>query len=152
LKVPLPQFRFSIRQLAYFVAICALLFAVLRTPFGFLVLAIGCVLPGFWIGRARGGSGVLGGGLCASLIACALAIAGHAAFFGFAPPFGTSLSRLLHTMFYVSLSAFGSGACVSFLLSVVCELVGGLLNSPLRDDSIGPIQWQTMDEPSARPL
>ena len=55
-----------------------LLFALLRTPFGFLVVAFGFVVPGFLIERARGGDGVIGGAISASLIGGGLTLAGSA--------------------------------------------------------------------------
>lgn len=67
----LSRFQFTIRRLILLVAICAVAFALLRTPFGFLVIAIVMVLPGFLIHRSRGGDGILGGALSTALVVCA---------------------------------------------------------------------------------
>ena len=65
-----PRFQFTIRQLIALIAICAVAFALLRTPFGFLIIAFAVVLPGFLLERARGGKGIIGGALSAGLIIC----------------------------------------------------------------------------------
>jgi hypothetical protein len=68
-----PRFQFTIRQLIALIAICAVAFALLRTPFGFLIIAFALVLPGFLLerARARGGKGIIGGALSTGLIICA---------------------------------------------------------------------------------
>jgi hypothetical protein len=54
------RFRFTIGQLIKLVAVSALAFATLRTPIWPIILAIGPIMPGFSIDRARGGPGILG--------------------------------------------------------------------------------------------
>jgi hypothetical protein len=56
----LHRFRFTIRQLIKLVAVSALTFATLRTPIWPVALAIGLIMPGFSIDRARGGLGIIG--------------------------------------------------------------------------------------------
>ncbi len=48
---------------------------MLRSPFGFLVALVGGVLPGYVIGRIRGGSGIIAGALSESACTTALFIA-----------------------------------------------------------------------------
>ena len=55
------RFQFKIRHLIVVVAVCAVCFALLRTPGGVLILYTGVILPGFMIERSRGGPGILGG-------------------------------------------------------------------------------------------
>ena len=66
------RFQFKIRHLIVVVAVCAVCFALLRTPGGVLILYTGVILPGFVIERSRGGSGILGGALSASTISASV--------------------------------------------------------------------------------
>ncbi len=78
----LPQFQFTIRHLIIVIAVFAACFALLRSPFGLNVVYGGavpfglyfCVLPGFLIGRARGGSGIIGGAFSEAVAAAMLVI------------------------------------------------------------------------------
>jgi hypothetical protein len=56
----LSSFRFTIWQLTALIAGCAVVFAVIRTPYWGLLPATAVVLPGFAYDRAKGGSGILG--------------------------------------------------------------------------------------------
>jgi hypothetical protein len=56
------------------IAVLALCFAILRSPFGFLVVLVAGVLPGYVIGRLRGGSGIIAGALSESACAAVLFI------------------------------------------------------------------------------
>jgi hypothetical protein len=62
-----PRFRFTLGQLLTLIAVSAVAFATLRTPFWPLLLAIGTVMPGFAIDRARGGPGILGAMLAGAI-------------------------------------------------------------------------------------
>jgi hypothetical protein len=66
LGMRVPRFQFTIRRLIVVIAICGVSFALLRTPALPVVVAIAMVLPGFLIGRARGGSGIIAGALSMS--------------------------------------------------------------------------------------
>jgi hypothetical protein len=57
------------------VAVCAVAFAALSTPFAFFVVAIGIVIPGFTIDRFRGGAGILGAMISAAIALVSLGIA-----------------------------------------------------------------------------
>ncbi len=56
----LSPFRCTIWQLTALIAGCAVVFAVIRTPYWSLLPATAVVLPGFAYDRAKGGSGILG--------------------------------------------------------------------------------------------
>jgi hypothetical protein len=62
-----PRFRFTIGQLVKLVAVSALAFATLRTPLWPMVLAIGPIMPGFTLDRARGGPGIVGSMLAGAI-------------------------------------------------------------------------------------
>jgi hypothetical protein len=62
-----PRLRFTIGQLVTLVAAVAVALAVLRTPVWPIVLAIGPILPGFTMDRARGGAGIVGAMLAGAL-------------------------------------------------------------------------------------
>jgi hypothetical protein len=140
-----PRLRFTIRQLIGLIAICAVAFALLRTPFEFLVVAFGFVVPGFLIGRARGGDGVIGGAISASLIAGGLTLAGSTLVFALGPSDVRTLSNAFQLVFVgpiaVSLIAFVLGTVLSTFLYMIFKLLQPLLERPLQDGSIGSIRW-----------
>ena len=148
----LPRYQFTIRRLILLIAGCAVVLALLRTPFGFLVVAFGFVLPGFLIERARGGSGVLGGGLSASLIAGGLVIAGFYFCFTFGPNLGNALLEFVGFLYIVSLFAFICGTILSSMLYAIFTLPRAILKRPLRDESCGSIHWRRLNdrEPAGR--
>jgi hypothetical protein len=55
-----PAWRFTIGQLVKLIAALAVIFALIRTPIWPLAPAIGIALGGFAVGRAGGGTGILG--------------------------------------------------------------------------------------------
>ena len=145
----LPRLRFTIRQLIGLIAICAVVFALLQTPFGFVVVAFGFVVPGFLIERARGGEGVVGGACSASLIASGLVMAGSALAFAVGPPQFRTLSNA--GMIFVGsiaalLMAFVLGIVLSSILYAILKLLQTFLARPLPDESIGPIRWIRLDD------
>ncbi len=69
------NFQFTIRHLIIVIAVFAACLAMLRSPFGFLVLLVCGALPGYVIGRIRGGSGIIAGALSESACVAVLSIA-----------------------------------------------------------------------------
>lgn len=99
----IPWFQFTLKQLCALIVALAIVFALLRAPFGPLLLAIGITLTGFAIDRTRGGSGFRGG-----ILACVLVHLGVGLFqlanrqFIFADPSVDGLVRILRGLsFYV---------------------------------------------------
>jgi uncharacterized PurR-regulated membrane protein YhhQ (DUF165 family) len=145
LDVELPRLRFTIRQLLGLIAICAVTFALLRTPFGFVLVPVGFVVPGFLIGRARGGDGVIGGAISASLIAGGLMLAGSALAFALRPfhertPWN-AFGLVIVGSIAVSLMAFVLGVVLSSILYAILKLIQTLLERPYQDESNGSIRW-----------
>jgi Na+/proline symporter len=132
--MPFPRFQFTIRRLVVLIAICALCLAALRdysapllTIAGFLVVCFGIVFPGFFISRARGGSGIIGGALSASAISAVLV--------NLLPPFSSaspSLSERISSIviggFVVGLFAFILGLLFSGGLYLIIEVIGIMLH------------------------
>jgi hypothetical protein len=129
-----PRFQHSIRHLLGLIAVCAVCFALLRTPIGFVALrnaglfgvwASG-VLPGFLIARARNGHGVFGGALSFSAWTglLVLALVTFPAF-DLAPPvpsFGNTILVSLRVLCVVCPSAFAFGLLVSGALYLIVEV------------------------------
>jgi hypothetical protein len=69
------KFQFTIRHLIIVIAVFAACLAMLRSPVGFLVLLVWGALPGYVIGRIRGGSGIFGGALSESACTALLFLA-----------------------------------------------------------------------------
>lgn len=142
----LPRFRFTIRQLIALIAICAVVFALLRTPFGFLVIAFGSVLPGFLIERARGGAGILGGALSACFIVCAGGLA--IAVLSGSPPvsnLGDAILKLCSFLYFVSFYGFICGAILSTVLCGIFALMRSVLKNHSQDQTCGPIRRHRLD-------
>jgi hypothetical protein len=141
-----PRFGFTIRQLLALIAICAVVFALLRTPVGFLVIAVASVLPGFLIQRARGGEGILGGALSAALTACLLVCAAALLFFVSiegprAPRLGELVVAVLFSLFPASLLAFLLGWIFSCMIYAMMKRTQAMLKRPLLEKSLGQMQW-----------
>ena len=149
------KFQFTIRQLIVWIAICAVLLAVLRTPFAFVAFAIAAVLPGFFLERARGGSGILGGTLSSCLIAVSLL----PVFFLFLVAFNPlehALVVFLPVLLFVMINSLVCGAICSAVLWVLAMPVEMWLRAPMRDESCGPIRlyppadWGMQPDTAAR--
>jgi hypothetical protein len=148
-----PRFRFTIRQLIALIAICAVAFALLRTPFAFLVIALALVLPGFLIERARGGEGILGGAISASLIVAFLGVLALGIAIAVSdrshPRFNSIGDALLQSatfLFFVSLVAFLLGWLLSCLLYAIVKRSRTIPKRPLLDESCGPIRWRPLHD------
>jgi hypothetical protein len=142
----LPRFQFTIRRLILMIAGCAIVLALLRTPFGFLVIAFGFVLPGFIVGRARGGDGVIGGALSASLISGGLVVAGSALSLPAGQDLGRALVNFVSLLFAVVVMAFVLGVLLSAILYAILKLLRTMIESPLPDESNGSIRWHWQDD------
>jgi hypothetical protein len=73
LAMRFPRYQFTIGRLIVWIAVCGVAFAIMRMPYGFIavfffVVFVGLPGPGFAIGRARGGSGIIGGALSTSVV------------------------------------------------------------------------------------
>lgn len=116
----LPRLRLTLGQLIKLVALLAVGFAVVRTPFGPLVLGGGIILVGFAIDRAHGGAGFRGGILASVLGYGCLGLfqrVTHQFLFDApsAPTFGATLFGL---MLYIIV-----GAIVGFAVSLPAWMV-----------------------------
>jgi hypothetical protein len=152
------RFRFTIGQLIKLIAVSAVLFAVTRTPFWPLALAIGVVLAGFAIDRTKGG-------WC--LVDASLAGAIEFAVLGFAIYFSHSLliewrtldlGELLIVIFvggvvgtvFVMVAGYWALTMVKLLgrlARTLVDLLGGLDRGRLlRDELLGPIVWLRFED------
>jgi hypothetical protein len=135
----LRRFRFTIRQMIKLIALCAFCFAVLRTPFAPLIVAIGGVLPGFILSRANGGTGIRGGTLCGCLVFITYGI-------------GTWIldshpsEATLPLFVFLLLAGAIWGAFVSILLYCAIRVTKPLYQKPLRGEACGPIVWLGFDD------
>ncbi len=147
-----PRFQFTIRRLIVVIAICAVCSALLRTPFALLVVfsgvGLGVVLPGFLWERTRGGSGILGGALAASVIASGSIIIAVAIF----QPGGNHLSVLEFLSKLGSLLILGAGFAFvlglifSSTLYLVLAAPSVISRNPLTDESCDPIRLLPLEQ------
>ena len=133
------KFQFTIRQLIAWIAVCAVLLAVLRTPFAFVAFAIAAVLPGFLLERARGGSGILGGTLSSCLIAVSLLPVFFLVLVVF-NPLEHALIMFFQVLLFVMINSLVCGAICSGVLWLLARPVEMMLRAPVRDESCGPIR------------
>jgi hypothetical protein len=137
--MPNRRFQFRVGQLLKLIVLCALVFALVRTPFAPLVVMVCIVLPGFIIGRRNGGNGILGGtvagclagGIAAVAILFVLAFSRDAqkGDLGVALLFGPPSAIFWGTLF---------GAMISVLLLCFTKFVQHVGRKPLRDGARGP--------------
>lgn len=141
-----PRFQFTLRLLIVLIAVCGVSLALLRTRFGFIVVYVGAALPGFLIGRARGGSGIIAGAISESVILGFLAIglivydsariySGEQAI---AATFGLTI--------LVAGFAFVFGLLVSAVLFVVFQLAKLLIRERRPDESLHPVEIRWLDQ------
>jgi hypothetical protein len=148
----LPRFQFKIRQLIVVVAVCAVCFALLRTPGGVLILYAGVILPGFMIERARGGPGILGGALSAATITASLVVLASLRVMMLRPssPF-EGISNFLVATLVASVFTFFVGFLLSCMLWVLLEMAKHRFQ-PQRQDRpsyFDEIRWLPPDEGSS---
>ena len=140
--------QFTLRLLVVLIAVCGVSFALLRTPFGFVVAYVGAALPGFLIGRARGGSGVIAGAVSESVVIGFLTVglilydsariySGEQAV---AATFGLTI--------LVAGFAFVFGLLASAVLFVIFQLARLLVRQrqPVRSRHIEEIRWLDQDK------
>ena len=143
------RFQFKIRHLIVVVAVCAVCFALLRTPGGVLILYTGVILPGFTIERARGGPGILGGALSASTITASLvAVVNLLAMMWRPPSVVAGISALVVLTFAASVVTFFVGFLLSCGLCVLLEMTKHLFEPEEHERSsyVDEIRWLSPDE------
>jgi hypothetical protein len=142
--MPIPRFQFTIRGLIVIIALCGVGLALLRTPSGVVVVCLTIHLPGFAIGRARGGSGIITGALATAIFFALMTV------YQFVHESGNSLTfrDVCAAFFFMSVGAafaFVFGLLCSGALYLVVEVTNILLH---------PEQQGRLPEPrwSPRPL
>jgi hypothetical protein len=88
----LRRFRFTLGLMVELIAVCAVLFALIRTPATPLILIIGAVVSGFIIDRIKGGTGIGGGALsgCPAFVSLGIVLCIYLYFFPEPGPFSAS--------------------------------------------------------------
>ncbi len=142
------RFRFTLGQLITLIAVSAVAFAVLRTPFWPFVLAIAPVMPGFAIDRARGGPGVIGAMLAGAitfvviggvLFAYDLLYSRSIAYDGPAPYFITLVLAIVGL-------AYGTVVgCVAFGIMLLLGRAVRPVDWP-QPEPLGPIAWRGFED------
>jgi hypothetical protein len=146
------RFQFKIRHLIVVVAVCAVCFALLRTPGGVLILYTGVILPGFMIERSRGGPGILGGALSASTITASLVVVVNLLSMMVLPSsLIQGMTLLLVATFAASVFAFLIGFVLSCALCVLLEMTKHLFQPEQQDRSsyFDEILWLEPDKGSS---
>jgi hypothetical protein len=149
----LPRSQFTIRRLSVLIAGCAIGLAILRTSYDFVVVSlgvvgsvfvsVGVVLPGFLIAKARGGGGVIGGALSASVI-CPLLVMPAVLSFPFAVSDPFSYRELMGVLVFTcaaAVFAFIFGLLVSGALYLIYEVTYILWHLEPCDRTRGPRRW-----------
>ncbi len=143
-----PRFQFTLRLLIVLIAVCGVSFALLRTPFGFIVVYVGAALPGFLIGRARGGSGIIAGAISESAVLGLLTVG----LIVYDSPRIYSGEQALAATFGLTILvagfAFVFGLLVSAALFVVFQLAKLLIRErrPDKSSHAEEIRWLDQDE------
>jgi hypothetical protein len=87
------RMRFTLGQLMGVIGACAVVSALLTTPFAVVAAAVATVFPGFLIDRLRGHSGIIGGMLSACVASIGLWLAAYV-YFSFVSPEPTVVDYL----------------------------------------------------------
>jgi hypothetical protein len=144
--MPPARFRFTLRQAGLLVAVCAVVFALLRTLAGaFLVIMVGPVLPGFIIGRVKGGRGIVGGMLSAVLASGGYGLACYLYDCFFHNPADVVVPEPLPFLFFLLIMGLIWGIFVSNLLCLILKYTSPVWQKPLIEDACGPIVWRGLD-------
>jgi hypothetical protein len=128
------------------IGVCAIVLALIRSPAAPPVVAVGIALPGFLIGRARGGAGILGGATSAGLVCAGWGIAMYVYAYFFPEP-GPVLD-LGPLLTIPVLSAYGLiwGAAVGIAFHLLTRIgKSRLFRPPSTQDACGPITWRGFD-------
>jgi hypothetical protein len=144
------RYQFKIRHLLVMVALCAVLFALLRTPFAALALAFAAALPGFFIERARGGAGILGAAFSTCIIASLLAVVVMAPFVVHGASLGDVVHGFMIFIFYGLPSGFICGLLCGAVLWTIAPQLGYMFGTPVLDESCAPIRLYPPAEWGAR--
>jgi hypothetical protein len=144
--VRLTRIRLTLGQLVKLIALCALVLAMLRTSAAPWIVLLGAILPGFLIGRAKGGTGIEGGTLSGCLVSAGFGIVICAYFYLYPEP-GVFLVGG-PVFFIANLSVIGtiSGALVSAALCGMIKMARPFYQKPLTDDACGRIVWRRLDD------
>jgi len=146
--MPSRRFRFTIGQLIKLVAVSALAFATLRTPIWPIILAIGPIMPGFSLDRARGGLGILGSMLAGVITFVVFGIA----FLAYDYCSVRMIAYDSPAPFFIVL-AFGVGGlaygavvgCLAFgIMLLLGHAVRPVDGPPI--ESLGPIVWRGFED------
>jgi hypothetical protein len=137
------KMQFSLGQLMRLIAVCAVVFAALSTPFALFVVAIGIVVPGFLFDRLRGGAGILGAMVSAAVVLVILGIAGYTYYYLHPDPALLDyLGPPALTLFMLGIAGVVWGAMVGTILDVVLLTAKSYSNAkPVTDDASPPIVW-----------
>ncbi len=137
------KMQFTLGQLMGVIAVCAVVFAALLTPFALFVVAIGIVAPGFLIDRFRGGAGILGAMISASVVLVILGIACYAYYYLHPDPVLLDyLGPPALTLFMLGTAGVVWGAMVGTILDVALLTARSYSNAePLTDDESPLIVW-----------
>ncbi len=124
----LPRVQFTVGRLLRLIICCAIVFALLRTPFWPLVLTFCLVLLGFLVHRSRGGNGIAGGTFAGCLTVGGFGIAVATQFYLVASPTedGAYIGALCATPISLWI-----GLSVGFFLSVFLYLVARVVERDL---------------------
>jgi hypothetical protein len=143
-----PRFRFTLGQLLTLVAVSAVAFAMVRTPFWPLLLAIGPVMPGFAIDRARGGPGIIGAMLGGAITFIVFGVALFAydllshrsiTYVGPAPYFILLVFGLIGLAYGTVVGSVAFG-----IMLLLGRAVRPVLEPPT--ESVGPIVWRGFED------
>jgi hypothetical protein len=134
------RFRFTLRQAGLLVAVCAVAFALLRTPTGaFLLVLIGPVLPGFIIDRVRGGRGFVGGMLSAAITSAGYWLVCYLYAYFFHDLADMLEPAPLPFLMFLLIMSLIWGIFVSILLTIVLNVTSPILRKSLTEDACGPV-------------
>src|SRR5439155_370303 len=102
------------------IVVCAVILTLLLTPGAPLAVAIGVVLPGFVIDRAKGRTGIVGGIMCASFVLVGGGIAVYTCYYLYpAPAMLAYLGPPPLTLFLLGTIGLVWGALASTILEVI---------------------------------
>ena len=138
----LPRFQFTIRHSIVVIAILAVCCAVLRSPFAFVVVLVGGALPGYVIGRVRGGAGIIAGALSESACAALLFIG---SLLSYKVPISSSPVEAIVSLFplacIIAVLGFILGLVISSGLYVLAQMTNHLFEMKSNEEAQEEIRW-----------
>jgi hypothetical protein len=137
------RLRFTIGQGITLIAVLAVFFASLRTPFWPLVLALGLILGGFEVDRSRGELGIDGAMIAGVIGSPSIGFVIYGVFHVLD---GFQHFSLAEFVVFLSQLAFG-GWCLGFVVGcwsfmILCAFNGVPGPSAPGDETPGPIVWR----------